>query len=390
MCSLLQDMSLSDLTDTSGQCLARDARTVSFHLESALHGEHNAALQRISQLSDPGWESRESNSGYAAQDGGDAANEGIRRDYYMRLYRFYKKYNPQKLCNVEKLLCECRGEEEQLFAILVGKYGPEPEEECSMWTTDSEFSSEGDSVMHYSGKRSQFPKKVKPQEGNTDCVTPYWAGTSSLIGDRDLLALLQNLETPNAELQKCYMGVFALHPTDCWNGMVYITREEGIAPADTPFLGHTWVGTLGSGKVLIHERKKFHRTTLYCTEECQKKGNHERWRLSVYRGELNYLILLRTVWDPVVVPEPVPLNRSNQSERELHSSSEMFPTRLSSMSSVDSGGSSVRQPLQPQQPQQSPVTSIVAQFTRLLGEVELRVMKRLDGIEERLSRLENV
>ncbi|KAG5470444.1 hypothetical protein LSCM1_01688 [Leishmania martiniquensis] len=380
-------MSTLDSAESNGQCSAQDLRAAPFHPVSTLHGEHSAASQRRSYLSDPSWGSRESNSGYAAQDGGDAANVGMRRDYYRRLYRFYKKYNPQKLCNVEKLLCGCRGEEEQLFAILVGKYGPEPEEECSVWTTNSEFFSEGDSVMHYSGKRSHFPKRVKPQEGNTDCETPYWAGSSSLIGDRDLLALLQNLETPNVELQKCYMGIFAQHPTECWNGMVYITQEEGIALADTTFLGHTWVGTLGSGKALVYDRKKFHRTTLYCTEECQKRGNHERWRLSVYRGELNYLILLRTVWDPVVVPEPVPLNRSNVSERELHSSFDMFPTRLSSMNSVDSGGSSGRQPIQPQQ---SDVSAVLAQFTKLVEDVESRIMKRFEGIEERLSRLENM
>jgi hypothetical protein len=365
------------------------SKTVSFHPESTFHTQHVVASQRFSHLSEPGWESRESNSGYAAQDDDHAGDEGIRRSYYKRLYRFYEKYNPQKLCNVEKFLSEYRGEEEQLFAILVGKYGPEPEDESAIESANSLFSSEGNSVMHYSGKRCQFPKKVKPEEGNTDCETPYWAGGSTLIGDRDLLSLLQNLETPNVELQKCFMGLFAQHPNDCWNGMTYITRAEGIAPADTPFLGHTWVGTLGSGKALIHEGKKYHRTTLYCTEECQKRGNHERWRLSVYRSELNYLILLRTVWDPVVVPEPLPLNRSNLSERELPSSSDALPTRLSSMSSVESSGSSARQPLQPQQPQQPFATAALTQVSKLMEDLEARIMQRLDGIEARLARLEN-
>ncbi|CBZ29434.1 conserved hypothetical protein [Leishmania mexicana MHOM/GT/2001/U1103] len=383
-------MSASGATASEGESPPRGARTVSFHPESTFNEQHNAASQRFSHTSEPGWESRESNSGYAAQDDGDTANEGIRRSYYKRLYRFYKKYNPQKLCNVEKLLRECGGEEEQLFAILVGKYGPEPEEGSSMLSGDSVFSSASDSVMHYSGKRCQFPKKVKPEEGNTDCETPYWAGASSLIGDRDLLALLQNLETPNVELQRCYMGVFAEHPTDCWNGMAYITRAEGIAPANTTFLGHTWIGTLGSGKVLFHEGNKFHRTTLYCTEVCQKRGDHERWRLSVYRGELNYLILLRTVWDPVVVPEPLPLNRSNLSECEVHSSLDGFPTRLSSMSSADSGGSSSRQPIQPPQPQQHSLTLALVQFTKLLEELESRIIERLEGLERRMSRLENM
>ncbi|KAK7199652.1 hypothetical protein NESM_000010500 [Novymonas esmeraldas] len=368
----------------------QNRRSVTFHPQATFHEQHHVASQRLSHTSDPGWESRESNSGYAAQDGGNTACEGIRRSYYTRLYKFYEKYNPQKLCNVEKLLSECRGEEEQLFAILVGKYGPEPEDECSMKSASSVFSSEGDSVMHYSGRRCQFPKKVKPEEGNTDCETPYWAGSATLVGDRDLLSLLQNLETQNAELQKCYMGLFAQHPTDCWNGMAYITRAEGIAPADTPFLGHTWVGTLGSGKALVHDGKKFHRTTLYCTEECQKRGGHERWRLSVYRSELNYLILLRTLWDPVVVPEPLPLNRSNMSEHELHSSSEALPTRMSSVSSAESSVSSTRQPHQPQQPQQVSAAAAVAQLTKMLEEVESRIMERLEGLECRMARLESM
>lgn len=364
-------------------------KSVSFHPESTFHAQHAVAPLRVSHVSEPGWESRESNSGYAAQDGGNTADEGIRRSYYKRLYKFYEKYNPQKLCNVEKLLSQSRGEEEQLFAILVGKYGPEPEDESTLKSANSVFSSEGDSVMHYSGRRCQFPKKVKPEEGNTDCETPYWAGGSTLIGDRDLLSLLQNLETPHAELQKCFMGLFAQHPTDCWNGMTYITRTEGIAPADTQFLGHTWVGTLGSGKALIHEGKKYHRTTLYCTEECQRRGNHERWRLSVYRGELNYLILLRTVWDPVVVPEPLPLNRSNLSEREFHSSSDAIPTRLSSMSSVDSSSSSARQPVQPQQPAQPPSAAALLHLSKMVEDLETKIMRRLDGMEERLARLES-
>ncbi|KAG5496108.1 hypothetical protein JKF63_02409 [Porcisia hertigi] len=382
-------MSASGTTKPNEQNAPRNARNVSFHPESTFHEQHNVVSHRLSHASEPGCESRESNSGYAAQDGGNTASEGIRRSYYKRLHRFYEKYNPQKLCNVEKLLFECRGEEEQLFAILVGKYGQEPNDDSTNDSDNSVFSSEGDSVMHYSGKRHQFPKRVKPEEGNTDCETPYWAGASSLISERDLLALLQNLETRNAELQKCYIGVFAQHPTECWNGMAYITRAEGIAPADTVFLGHIWVGTLGSGKALVHEGKKFHRTSLYCTEECQRKGNHERWRLSVYRSDLNYFILLRTVWDPVVVPEPLPLNRSHLSERELHSSLDALPTRFSSMSSIDSTSSSGRQPLQPQQSQRS-VTTALSQFTQMLEEVESRIMKRLDVLERRISHLESM
>lgn len=374
----------SDPHENTGSPLrAKGVKTVTFHPSAVQGDEKNGHSQKPSLFSEPGWESRESTSGYMAQDGGIEREEGIRRGFYRRLVRFYEKYNPQKLGRVEEYLQAYRGEEEQLFAILVGKYGPEPEDESLPKSNTSLLSSEADSVMHYSGKRCRFPKKVGPEEGNTDCETPYWAGGSALISDRDLLGLLHSLETPNVELQKCYMGLFAQHPSECWNGMTYITRTEGIATPGVYFLGHTWAGTLGSGKDLIYERTKFHRITLYCTEECQKHTNHERWRLNVYRSEDNSLILLRTIWDPVVVPEPLPLSRSNLSEREFHSSSEAIPTRLSSLTSEES--SSQRQPLQPEQPTVSPLFS---HFAKLLEDLEGRLMQRLNSMEERLSVLE--
>lgn len=329
------------------------------------------------------WESCESTSGYVAQDGGDDTKEGVNKGYYARLYRFYEKYNPQKLDRVEEYLNAYRGEEEQLFAILVGKYGPEPGDHATMKSTNSVLSSEGDSVMHYSGKRCRFPQKVSPEEGNTDCTTPYWAGSSSLISERDLLSLLLHLVTPNVELQKCFMGLRGQHPMESWNGLTYVTRTEGIAQPGTPFLGHIWVGALDSGKVMVHEGRKFQRVTLYCTEECQRRGNHERWRLSVYRSDVNSLILLRTLWDPVVVPEPLPLSRSNFSEREFHSSSDALPTRLSSVSSE--GGSRGLQPLQPQQP---PIAATLAHFAKMMGEMESRLMTRINQLESRLSNVE--
>lgn len=360
------------------------SKSVTFHPETH-DGANHASPVQANAGHDSMWESRESTSGHLAQDGGGDTDDRIRRGYYARLYRFYEKYNPDKVHRVAEYLSSYRGEEEQLFAILVGKYGPEPEDYSAMKSTNSLFSSEADSVMHYSGKRCRFPKKVAPHEGNTDCETPYWAGSSSLISERHLLSLLLHLETPNVELQKCYMGLFAQHPAEAWNGMTYVTRTEGIAEPNTLFLGHVWVGTLGSGKIMIHEGRKFQRITLYCTEECQKQGNHDRWRLSVYRSEVNSLLLLRTVWDPIVVPEPLPLSRYNYSEREFHSSSEGLPSRLSSASS---DGSTQR--MQPQQPDIPPVAATLAHFAKMMENMEHKIMSRLIQMEGRLSKLEEV
>ena len=43
-----------------------------------------------------------------------------------RLVRFYEKYQPSKLCDVPKLVEKARGKEEELFGMLIKKYGPEP------------------------------------------------------------------------------------------------------------------------------------------------------------------------------------------------------------------------------------------------------------------------
>ncbi|KAJ9473533.1 hypothetical protein DIPPA_29551 [Diplonema papillatum] len=43
-----------------------------------------------------------------------------------RLVRFYERYNPSKLKNVDQLLRQYKGKEEELFSTLVRRYGEEP------------------------------------------------------------------------------------------------------------------------------------------------------------------------------------------------------------------------------------------------------------------------
>ncbi|CCW62718.1 unnamed protein product [Phytomonas sp. EM1] len=316
-----------------------------------------------------------------AQDN-NVIGEDIDGRYYQRLYRFYELYNPEKLHLVTKYLLKYRGEEEQLFAILVSKYGPEPSDGQTLPKSNLALcSSEGESVMHYSGKRCRFPKRVSPQEGNTDCETPYWGG-SNLISDRDLLYLLLHLETQNTELQKCYMGLFTQHPTDAWNGMAYITRAEWMVNPNNMLLGHAWVTNHDKGKILFHESRSFRRFTFYCSEECQKNGTHERWRLTIYRSEVNSLILLRTIWDPIVVPEPLPLLNSNLSEREAISSSDIPSSRLLTMDSESGSSCSLSQPEQPS------FGMCLSYVSKLINQLEERLVTRLNMLEERISNLE--
>jgi hypothetical protein len=50
-------------------------------------------------------------------------------DVRSRLQRFYSKYQPDKINNADGILAKYEGREEDLFAALVNKYGPEPEYE---------------------------------------------------------------------------------------------------------------------------------------------------------------------------------------------------------------------------------------------------------------------
>jgi hypothetical protein len=52
--------------------------------------------------------------------------------YEHRLIRFYTKYQPDKLNNVQKALETFKGREEAMFETLVQKYGPEPPEEVAV------------------------------------------------------------------------------------------------------------------------------------------------------------------------------------------------------------------------------------------------------------------
>eukprot|EP00756_Hemistasia_phaeocysticola_P055696 Hpha_TRINITY_DN31663_c0_g1::TRINITY_DN31663_c0_g1_i1::g.29137::m.29137 len=43
-----------------------------------------------------------------------------------RLVRFYRRHNPSRLPDVDAVLADYRGREDQLFSALEHKYGPEP------------------------------------------------------------------------------------------------------------------------------------------------------------------------------------------------------------------------------------------------------------------------
>ncbi|ORC92529.1 uncharacterized protein TM35_000032820 [Trypanosoma theileri] len=356
---------------------AKMVKTVSFHPSANCQVPRSSYSKNYSNFSESLWDSQESNSGYFHEKDADV-DEGIQQGYYKRLYRFYEQYNPQKLDRVEEYLAAYKGKEEQLFAILTGKYGPEPENR-EVYPTNSINASENASVMHYVGKRYNFPTVVTPQQGNTDCETPYW-GNTTLISEQDILYLLSHLETNNEELQKCYMGLFAQHPINSWNGMTYVTRAEGVAPSDTPFLGHIWAGSLASKKAMVYEGTLYNRVVLYCTDECQRRGDHERWRLNIYSSDVNSLRLLRVVWDPVVSLEPLPVSRSSFS---VHTSLEGASLMGSSASCPGLRSNSIAEPKQPV------IAVTMANIVASLERLEKNICGRLDALDARISSLES-
>lgn len=338
-----------------------------------------------------------------------ASTTAPKMDYLARLSRFYAHYNPEKLDRAPMYLQQFTGKEETLFAILIKKYGPEdfseapaqpapsPTRMLRSRTADdlkdlsvsasrygSRLGSDGDAAMHYSGKRVRFPKFVSPEDGKTDMETPYWANPFSPITDRDLMGLLSTGHTDNVELLKCYMGYLSSHPRSSWNGLVYCTDNTDVATAGCVFLGHRWAASLGYRKKLIHAGEQFTRETLFCTEECQKSGGHEQWRISIYRRGNNPTILLRTIWDPVIAPEPLPQSHLSAHDGEMLTSADIILQSQISSNSDRSGSTSAREPMQPN------LSACIGQLVKFVAELDSKLTARLNEIDGRLARLERM
>lgn len=380
----------------------------------------------ISGATDFGWDDSDgqsSMSGYSAYSGGRKERRGSdgegklgqANSYYMRLARFYTAYNPEKLGRIEEFLAAYKGEEEQLFRILVSKYGAEPPESQPNPRTDADGKSDNGSMYHYAGARWSLPKTVTALQGGTDVDTPYWPGNRA-ISDVDLMSLLRNLRTENEELSRCFLGVLAQHPATSFNGVVYITKTP-LPPSDGNelFLGHLWAGRLANNKNLVHQNATFTRNVLHCTEACQhgkgRLGAHERWRLTVYFSEGSPLSLYRVMWDPELEAEPA-LNSSKGSAiagatptaagRELARTSSLGsltkdnPRRVRPVEQPvqPAASQSHADPAAPTAPVLDPTTAnavislIDAKLQQFFTGFESAVVRRLTDLERRVNNLE--
>ena len=105
-----------------------------------------------------------------------SSSQSVSSDYKARLTAFYEKYNPGKVSSVDKTLQAYGGREEEMFAALVSKYGPEPQVpsqpvERKTTTTPS------NKGMDYKGRLTAFYEKYNPAKvSSVDKTLEAYAG----------------------------------------------------------------------------------------------------------------------------------------------------------------------------------------------------------------------
>ena len=114
----------------------------------------------------------------AAATGGGTAVVDTPRD---RLVRFYQKYQPDKMGNIDKILEAYAGKIDELFAQLVGKYGPEPPGPATPAASASSSSVAASApATDYRSRLVTFMQKYQPDKvGNADAILQKYAGKES-------------------------------------------------------------------------------------------------------------------------------------------------------------------------------------------------------------------
>lgn len=101
-----------------------------------------------------------------------AAASPAATDYRTRLLKFYEKYAPDKVCNVDKILTHYSGKEEKMMADLVAKYGPEPSHAV---TEKSVGGTAG--PLDYRSRLLRFYEKYAPDKtANVDKILTHYSG----------------------------------------------------------------------------------------------------------------------------------------------------------------------------------------------------------------------
>ncbi|ORC84127.1 uncharacterized protein TM35_000491330 [Trypanosoma theileri] len=129
---------------------------------------------------------------------------GVSMSFKDRLTAFYEKYAPNKVAQVDAQLEKYKGQEEDLLAALVQKYGPEPEGEVGTSLTPSVRSRKGSemngsAVTHpgtYGERLTAFYERYAPNKvAQVDAQLEKYKGR-----EEDLLAALVQKYGPEPEV----------------------------------------------------------------------------------------------------------------------------------------------------------------------------------------------
>eukprot|EP00759_Apiculatamorpha_spiralis_P025199 PhF_6_TR28268/c0_g1_i1/m.41828 len=336
---------------------------------------------------------------YSALGNLDIDDDGTQSVEYLshrtRLIRFYEKYNPEKLSRVDEFLNAYRGDEERLFTILVGKYGPEP--------MVSSRSTPHTPTLY----RRPTPTHVPPDVGNTNGVTPYWPNVST-ITDVDFAEVLLSGVTNNSVL-KPYVdhNVYKEFPMTVSNGVV-LRVQCPVPQSGSVIGGHTWARN-SITKTVTHPQSNTVLTRVTFTCKCgTSRREHERWRMVMYAPADSLFMdskddkgikLFRFFWDPprggvtgsVASSGPLDSPYSNSSLNPKQKSAFRPLGGFSRKQSRNEGGDNgALPPLAPPSYVEHGNKELLDGFASLLQGMEQRLITQIGNLEKRVGALEEV
>lgn len=102
-------------------------------------------------------------------------SQAVKDFNHARLVAFYKRYNPEKLDEVDTVLAKYKGKEAQLFNALVKKYGPEPgdsDDEDDEDEDESERKAEAKEAKHEQEEEEEEDDDDEDEEDEEDSAEP--------------------------------------------------------------------------------------------------------------------------------------------------------------------------------------------------------------------------
>jgi len=149
-----------------------------------------------------------------------------------RLHNFYSHYNPSKLKHVELFLEHWKGKEEELFAKLVDKYGPEPAESVPSKQKGGLLSASVTAGLHAAKMLGLTTARKTPPAPVSAWPLPWWAHAGDVYlrmtaqGKQPVFEFKRRLFLPNME-EDVLLYQQLLH--DFVSGDLIIPKEDLVA-----------------------------------------------------------------------------------------------------------------------------------------------------------------